>query len=230
MGLGHDAIPDPLIQPDPNHRAQQPPRILLPQAPDLQVRQPPKLLAGVARGEQQPHRIGQQPPRHEPQHLRGHPVQPLRVIDQAQQRPVLRRLRQQGQHRQPDQEPVWRTAAAQPERDPQRVPLRSRQPLQATQQRRAQLMNAGERQLHLRFHPHGPGHPHVRRRPGRVLQQRRLAHPRLAPHHQRPPAPGTQIPHQAVERLALPLAVHQRRGRLGSRMHACPTSWQRLAR
>jgi hypothetical protein len=60
--------------------------------------------------------------------------------------------------------------------------------------------------------------------------RRRLAHPRLAPHHQRPPAPGTQILDQAVERLALPLAVHQRRGRLGSRMHACPTPWQLLAR
>ena len=35
-----------------------------------------------------------------------------------------------------------------------------------------------------------------------------------------PPAPGPQILDQAVERLPLPLAVHQRRGRLGSRVHA----------
>ena len=149
MGLGHDTIPDLLIQPDPDHRPQQPARIFVPQPPDLQVRQPPKRLAGVARGEQQPHGVRQQPPRHERQHLRGGPVQPLRVIDQAQQRPVFRRLRQQGQHRQPDQEPVRRTAAAQPERDPQRVALRGREPLQAIQQRRAQLVNASERQLHL---------------------------------------------------------------------------------
>ena len=35
-----------------------------------------------------------------------------------------------------------------------------------------------------------------------------------------PPAPGPQILDQAVERLPLPLAVHQRRGRLGSRVQA----------
>jgi hypothetical protein len=183
-----------LIEPDPDYRAQQPARILLRQAPDLQVRQPAKLLAGVTRDEYQPDGVGQQPPRHERQHLRGGPVQPLRVIDQAQQRPVLRRLRQQSQHRQPDQEPVRRTPGAHPERDPQRVALRGRQALQPVQQRRAQLMQAGEGQLHLRFHPGGPGHPHIRRRPDHVLQQRGLAHPRLAPHHQRPPAPGPQIP------------------------------------
>ena len=93
----------------------------------------------------------------------------------------------------------------QPERDPQRVALRTRQPLQPVQQRRAQLMQAGERQLHLRLHPCRPGHPHIRRRPGHVLQQRRLAHPRLTPHHQRPPASRPQIPradHRAPRALA----------------------------
>jgi hypothetical protein len=53
MGLGHDAVPDLLIQPDPDHRAQQPARLIVPQAPDLQVRQPLKLLARMARGEHQ---------------------------------------------------------------------------------------------------------------------------------------------------------------------------------
>ena len=81
-------------------------------------------------------------------------------------------------------------------------------------------MQAGERQLHLRLHPHRPGHPHIRRRPGHVLQQRRLAHPRLAPHHQRPPASRPQIPQQAIEHRALSLAVQQRRHRLRSPPHA----------
>src|SRR5262249_54072116 len=92
--------------------------------------------------------------------------------------------------RQPDQEPVRRTSAAEPERDPQRVALRGRQPRQAIQQRRAQLVNAGERQLHLRFHPRGPGHPHVRRRPGRVLQHRGLAPARPPPPPAARPGPG----------------------------------------
>ena len=92
--------------------------------------------------------------------------------------------------------------------------------LSPTQQRRAQLVQAGERQLHLRFDPRGPGHPHVRRRPGCVLEQRRLAHPGLTAHHQRPAASRPQIPEEAIERRALCLAVQQVGHRLRSRPHA----------
>ena len=41
----------------------------------------------------------------EPERPRGGPIQPLRVVDHAQQRALLRHLREQAQHRQPDQEP-----------------------------------------------------------------------------------------------------------------------------
>jgi hypothetical protein len=68
-------------------------------------------------------------------------------------------------------------------------------------------VQAGERQLHLRFHPGHPDQPHIGRRPGHVLKQRRLADPGLAPQHQRPPASGPQIPEQAVKRRALLLPV-----------------------
>jgi len=59
-------------------------------------------------GEQQRDPLGVQPPRHERQRLRRGPVQPLRIIDQARQRPARGHLRQQAQHRQADQEPVRR--------------------------------------------------------------------------------------------------------------------------
>ena len=107
------------------------------------------MLARLARGEDQPDGLGQQPPGRERQHLRRRPVQPLGVVDHAQQRPFLRDLRQQRQDRQCDQEPVRRVPFAQPERDAERVVLRSRKPLEAVQQRCAQLVQAGERQLHL---------------------------------------------------------------------------------
>jgi stearoyl-CoA desaturase (Delta-9 desaturase) len=70
MCLGQDAVPDLLIQPDPDDRTQQPARILVLQAPDLEVPKSPKLLASVARGEHQPNRVGQEPPHHGGQ-LRG---------------------------------------------------------------------------------------------------------------------------------------------------------------
>ena len=67
--LGHDAVPYPLIQPEPDDRAQQRARVLVAQPPDLEVRQPPKLLTWFACGEHQPDRLGQQPPRREGQCL-----------------------------------------------------------------------------------------------------------------------------------------------------------------
>jgi len=75
-------------------------------------------------------------------------------------------------------------------------------------------MKAGEGQLHLGLHPRRPDQPQIRCRPGRVLQQLGLADPRLAPHHQRPPASGAHILDQAVQRLPLPLPVYQRGGRV----------------
>ena len=170
--------------------------VLVRQPPDLQVRQPAELLARLARGEDQPDRFGQQPPRRERQHLRRRPVQPLRVIDHAQQRPLLRRLRQQGQHRQrrPGTGPA-RPLPAAPNATPSAVALGTWQAIQPVQQRRAQQMQAGEGQLHLRFHSRRPGHPHVRSRP----------RPRT------PAAPTCPLPprHAPPARRRVPRAAHR---------------------
>ena len=124
--LGQDPVPDALIEPEPDHRPQQCAGLRVRQALHLQVRQPSQLLARLARGEDQPDWLGQQPPRRERQHLGRRRIQPLRVIEHAQQRPVLGYLRQQGQHRQPNQEPVGHASLPQPERDAQRIALRNR--------------------------------------------------------------------------------------------------------
>jgi len=71
-----------------------------------------------------------------------HPVQPLGVIDQAQHRPARRRVGQQRQDRQPDQEAVRRRPLHQSERRPQRPPLRSGQPVHPAQERRRKTMIA----------------------------------------------------------------------------------------
>jgi hypothetical protein len=200
--LGQDSLSNLPIEWPSHHRVQQRPGVLVTQARHLQLWKGPELFARLAGGEDEPGGLGQQPPRREGQHLGGRPVQPLGIIDHAQQRPFLRDLRQQRQDRQCDQEPVWRIALTQPERDCQRVLLRSRKPLEAVQQRCAQLVQAGERQLHLRCHPCGPRHPHIRCRRHHVLKQRRLAHARLAADHQRPPAPRSQIAEEIIKRPA----------------------------
>jgi hypothetical protein len=43
--------------------------------------------------------------------------------------------------------------------------------------------------------------------PATYSQQRRLADPRLAAHHQRPPVPGSQIPEETIECRTFPVPV-----------------------
>ena len=91
--------------------------------------------------------------------------------------------------------------AAQPERDRQRVALRRREPLQPVEHRRAQLVQRGERQLHLgldarRPHdpaargaprPRSPAAPSCRRRP-------RRARPACGSHPRGPPRAARRAP------------------------------------
>ena len=152
--LGQELVGDPLVQPPRNHRRQERPRIGVRASPSTTSSgSPASFVARLARGEQHHHRLRQQPARHERQRLRGGAVQPLRVVDHAHKRTLLRRLGQQAKHRQADEEPIRRRALAQPERGLQRVALRSGKALKAIEQRRAQLMQRRERQLHLRLHP-----------------------------------------------------------------------------
>ncbi|MGH2716938.1 MAG: hypothetical protein ACRDM7_24220 [Thermoleophilaceae bacterium] len=47
------------------------------------------------------------------------------------------------------------------EHDPERLTLRRRKPLEPIEQRRTQLMQAGEGQLHLGLHPRSPHHGQI---------------------------------------------------------------------
>jgi len=118
----------------------------------FELRQPGQLATRFPGREHQAHRLGSQAPGHEPQRLRGRLIEPLLVVDQADQRLFPGHLRQQAQHGQPDHEPVRRRPGGLAEGGPQRVPLRRRQVPGAAQHRRAQLMQAGEGQLHFRLH------------------------------------------------------------------------------
>ena len=64
---------------------------------------------------------------------------------------LLRGIRKQAEHGEPDQEPIGLRAGAQAEGDLQGAALRGRQPRAAVEQPDAQLMQPRERQLHLPF-------------------------------------------------------------------------------
>jgi hypothetical protein len=108
-------------------------------------------------------------------------VEPLRVIDEADQRLLLGDLGEQRQRGQPYQEPVGRGAGAAAEHRRERVALRTGQPAEPVQHRRAQLVQAGISQLHLRLDADGPRDVPVGGPVGQVTKQRALARARLAP-------------------------------------------------
>jgi hypothetical protein len=210
--LGDDPLAHPRVHRAGEHRIQQRPRVALPQARHRHLRQPGQFLARIASTEDQAHRLGRQPAGHESEDLRGHAIQPLLVIDHAHQRAVPRYLRQQAQHGQTGEELVRRCARADAERGPQRITLRRREPVEVSQHRRAQLVQPGEREFHLRLHADGAHHPAPRRVPGQVVEQRCLAHAGLTAHHQHLARACPYRLDQPVKHAAFAAAPPQRRG------------------
>lgn len=80
---------------------------------------------GFTRAEYHRDGLGVQPAGNKGQRLSRGLVQPLRIADQAQQRLFRGHVRQQAQHRQVDQEAIWRAAGLQPEGDAESVALRT---------------------------------------------------------------------------------------------------------
>ena len=85
-GLGDDQVADSRVQPPGQRRVQQHPRVIVVQPVNFQLRQPGQIGARIAGREHQPDRVGGEPPRGEPERLCRGLVQPLLVVDQADQR------------------------------------------------------------------------------------------------------------------------------------------------
>jgi hypothetical protein len=122
-GLGDDPLPDPLIEYEPDARAEQRAGIVVSQAVKLQLGDVLELLAGIARREHDPDRLREQTPGDKRQRQRGRLIQPLCIVDHAQQRTFFGDLREPAQHRQPDEKPVGHRARGEPEHDLERVAL-----------------------------------------------------------------------------------------------------------
>ena len=207
--LGDDQIAHPGVQRPGQRGVQQRPRIVVPQPLDLEFGQPGQFLSGNPGREHQADRISSQPTRNEPQRLHRSAIEPLLVVDDADQRPLPRNLGQETQHGQTDQEPVRRRAGVDAERGAQRIVLRTRQSVEVVEQRCAELVQTRERQLHLRLHAHRTSHPAPLCPVDQVVQQHGLAHAGVAVHHQCPALTVANRLDQAVEHVAFPTPVRQ---------------------
>ena len=95
----------------------------------MKLRQSREQVARLPRGEHEHDLLRQQAASHERERPRRRMVQPLRVIDNSQQRPLLGRLGQQAEDRQSKQERIRRGVGGvrnQSERDAKRLVLRLR--------------------------------------------------------------------------------------------------------
>jgi hypothetical protein len=133
--LGDDLIPDPRIDRRGQRRGQQRARIGLPQPLNGQLRQPRQVAAGGSGPENQANRFRPEAAGNEREDLRRGVIEPLPVVDQANQRLPFSDGGQQAQHGQTDQKPVRRRPGTHAERGLQRITLRHREMLQPIQHR-----------------------------------------------------------------------------------------------
>ena len=104
----------------------------------------------------------------------------MSVLHETEQRPLLGRGRQQAEHGESDQEPVRDVTRCEAQGDVQRVLLGLRERVELVEHRRTELMDPGERELHLRLHARDLRHTESRGLPSDVPEQRRLSDARLA--------------------------------------------------
>ena len=169
--------------------------------------------------EHQRYRLRQQAAPDESEDLGRGLVEPLRVVHDAQDRPLLGGLGHEAERRESDHEPVGAISGGEPERDAERATLRLGQQAEPAEHRRTQLVQPGEGEFHLRLDAGHAGHRETGRLGGQLPQQLRLADPRLSPHDQ----DGTAAPSRVRDELSQDLQLAGPAEQPGRRMHVTPT-------
>ena len=156
--LGHDPVGHPLIQPARDGREQQHPGVTVRQPAGHQLGKPREVTLQPARARRHEHgdRPARQVARHERESPRRRLIQPLRGVGHADQRAIGGGLRQQAHEAESGEEAIGLGPVPHAERHAQRVALRSGKKPEPVKERRAQLVQRRERQVHLGF---GAGRP-----------------------------------------------------------------------
>jgi len=151
----------------------------------VSIRQPRGVT--VARGCQQENRVGLDSPSNKSEHVCGRAVEPVRVLDDEQQRPIVGDLRYEVQRGHRDPVVLRRDLLRQSERGVERVPLDRRELDCALAYGTQQLMQSGKGQMRLGLHAGRGEHGHapLASLSRGVRKQTRLPDSRLAAEHER---------------------------------------------
>jgi hypothetical protein len=140
--LRDDPIANGVVEPVRHRGSEQRASVRIAKRPDRQLGQTGQLreLDGLASREDDHDGLRGETARDEAEDLGGRPIQPLRIVQQADERLMLRGIREQCQDRKPHKEPIRRFARNEAEGRSESVALGSRQVVEPTQQWRAQLV------------------------------------------------------------------------------------------
>ena len=163
----------------------------------------------VAHAEEQPDAVGRQAAPDERQRGQRLLVDPLGVVDHAQQALLGGHLRQQGEACEPDEEAVGGTLVMETERRRQGVTLRPRQLAAEVEERAEQAVQARVAQVALGLDAGDPDAAQARGRAGGVLEEAGLAHAGLAGDDARPAEATGHRGDQIVEGPPLVEAIQQ---------------------
>ncbi|MDX6467568.1 MAG: hypothetical protein QOI27_2608 [Gaiellaceae bacterium] len=142
---------------------------------DTQLGKTREVAAGIPSPEHECDPLGQQPAGYERERLGGCTVEPLRVVDHAEERLSLGGFGQQAENRQPDKKRAGRRAAAQAEGHAERLALQSREMGDEVEDRRAQLLQRRVIKLHLPLDTRGSNDAEVVADLDGTVEQRGLA-------------------------------------------------------
>jgi hypothetical protein len=163
----------------------------------------------LTHAEQHRDRIRDEPSEREQQGGRARTVEPLRVVDEDEQRCLIGARREKAERRGADGEAVLGGSGSQRERPFERLPLWRRETVEVVESRAQQLEQPGERDAGFRLHTARPQDVHPDGATVGLGEQRRLADPDL-PDDGKDAAPArTRVVEQAVEEAFLPLASDQ---------------------
>ncbi len=204
MAVRDDLVIDGRIERAMHVVQQQRARIAVAEPTDGQLREPGEDIVADAgaRSADDCDPLGEEPSGDEAQDLGRGLVEPLRVVDDADERLLVGDQGEQCQRPESHQEPVGRRPGAQSEHRRQRVALRDGQPVEEIQHGCAELVEAGIGQLHLRLDARGPGDMPAGDSVGHVAQQGALAHAGLPAQDGGAAVTGERVGQEPVERLA----------------------------
>ena len=146
--------------------------------------------------------LGEQSAGDEQDDLRRGVVEPVCIIDHAEQRAFLGHVGEQCQHGEPDHEPVGGRAGLMAEHRGEGASLRGGEPIEVIQHRRTELVQPAERELHLRLDADGGGDAPVRSALGDEVEQRALAGSGVAAQYDHPALAGERVGQDGVKELA----------------------------